>query len=134
MGLGRPGLPLAVLDVRRAAAVVAWSAQRFADAPPVANLLDDRIISRRQLLDEFRAHGWNGRMVWVPIWFLSAAFSSARTLLALKSGRWPEPLAVYAVLRARRFDTKLSHTLFAAAEAAELQPRRAPALVASGGR
>jgi len=95
------------------------------------DFFEDRI---NFLLDEFRAHGWNGRMVWVPIWFLSAAFSSARTLLALKSGRWPEPLAVYAVLRARRFDTKLSHTLFAAAEAAELQPRRAPALVASGGR
>src|SRR6185369_5141980 len=73
LGLGRPGLPFAVCEVGQAGAVVAWCADRFADAPPVINLFDPTIPTRAQLLRELRERGWRGRMFWVPISVLAGA-------------------------------------------------------------
>ena len=129
MGLGRPGLPLAVLDVHRCAAVIGWCAQRFTEAPGVVNLLDADIVTRKQLLDRFRAHGWRGRMVWVPISLLAVAFMSVRTLLALRRLRLPEPMAVWSILRARRFDATLSRRTLEAAERDESPVRSKEVLV-----
>jgi predicted dehydrogenase/nucleoside-diphosphate-sugar epimerase len=119
LGLGRPGLPVAVCEVGRAGAAVAWCAEQFAAAPPVANLLDPSIRTRRQLLARFREHGWRGSMVWVPISLLAAAFGAIRFVLGLGRRERTRPLAVWSILRARRFDASVATALLAAATASE---------------
>lgn len=117
LGLGRPGLPAAVCDVRRAAAVIAWCATRFANAPAVLNLIDPRIRTRGELLARFRARGWRAHVVWTPIPLLVGAMHAVRTFLALLRRRRPAPLAAWAILRPRRFRTVLAERVLLAAAA-----------------
>jgi nucleoside-diphosphate-sugar epimerase len=99
LGLGRPGLPFAVCDVSTAGAVVAWCADRFAEAPPTINLFEPDLGTRAQLLDRFRRHGWRGRMVWTPISLLAGAAMSARLVMGVLKGERPQPLAIWSILR-----------------------------------
>lgn len=108
LGFGRPGLSLPVCEVGRAAAVVAWTVAHFADAPPVLNLLDPAVATRRQLLEEFARHGWQGRFLWIPIPLFTALVQTARYMLALPKLRRPEPLALYSILRPRRYRSALA--------------------------
>jgi len=126
LGLGRPGLPLAVCDVGRAGAVVAWCADHFADAPPIVNLLDPALRTRRHLLNAFRRRGWRGRMVWAPISVLAGGVMMARFVISLLRGEQARPLAVWSILRPRRYDPALATTLLAAA--GEDTPPAEPAL------
>ena len=116
LGLGRPGLPIAVCEVGRAGAAVAWCAEQFAAAPPVANLLDPTIRTRGQLLTRFRDHGWRGSILWVPISLLAAAFGAVRFVVGLGRRERTRPLAVWSVLRPRRFDATVTTALLAAAD------------------
>jgi predicted dehydrogenase/nucleoside-diphosphate-sugar epimerase len=114
LGLGRPGLPFAICDVETAAAAVAWCADRFDKAPPIVNLIDPAIRTRRQLLDRFRAYGWRGRVVWAPISLLAGAVVTARFVIALARRERARPLAVWSILRSRRYDTAVASTVLAA--------------------
>jgi hypothetical protein len=64
LGLGRPSLPIAVCDVARCAEAIAWCARHFEKAPPVVNLLDPAIATRRDSWRACRptagAAGWCG--------------------------------------------------------------------------
>jgi nucleoside-diphosphate-sugar epimerase/predicted dehydrogenase len=115
LGLGAPHLPIAVCDVKACARTIAWCATHFDEAPARVNLIDPALGTRRALVERFRRHGWDGRMVWVPISALAAAMSSIRALASLVKGRWPERLAVWSILRPRRFDTRRSEALLDAA-------------------
>ncbi len=117
VGLGRPGLPFAVCDVGRAGAVVAWCADHFAAAPPIVNLIDPAIGTRGQLLSRFREHGWRGRVVWVPVSLLAGAVLVTRTLVGLARRERTRPMAVWSILRPRRYDPALAATVLAAAGA-----------------
>lgn len=128
LGLGRPGLPFAVCDVQRAAEVVAWYAQRFDDAPPVLNLWDPDYPKRRDVIAAFRARGWRGRMVWVPIRPLGLAAHSARLLMALLRGSLPSRQAIIDVLKPRRFDATLSRDVLARSIADQKSVRTAEPL------
>jgi len=121
LGLGRPGLPFAAVDVEQAAAVVAWCASDFASAPPVVNLFDDAIPTRARLLRMYRDCGWNGRMVWVPISALACAISLARFVFGIVQGQKPAPLSVWGILQPRRFDATISRSVLR--EAAQAAPR-----------
>jgi len=124
LGLGRPGLPFAVCEVESAGAVVAWCVERFADAPPVINLLDPAVRTRRQLLHLFRRHGWRGRVLWVPISLLAGALVMARAIVGLARRERGRPLAAWAILRPRRYDAALAAKVLAAA-AEDARPVRA---------
>ncbi len=128
LGLGRRGLPIAVCEVGRAAAVVAWCADHFAEAPPLVNLIDPAIQTRGQLLDLFHQHGWRGRVGWVPISLLATAAMTMRHLVALARGERARPLAVWSILRPRRYDAAMSTEIFAAASPAivRVQPAFRP--------
>jgi predicted dehydrogenase/nucleoside-diphosphate-sugar epimerase len=115
LGLGGPHLPIAVCDVKACARAIAWCVRHFDDAPPVVNLLDPAVTTRRALIARLRADGWDGRMVWVPISLLAAGLSTARLLTSLAARRLPERLAVWSVLRPRRYDPSLSHAVLDAA-------------------
>lgn len=115
LGFGRPGLPLPVLDVGKAAAVVAWSVAQFGDAPPLLNLIDPDIETRSDLLGEFRQRGWRGRFFWLPLPVFTALVHGARYALALPRFKRPTPLALYGVLRPRRYDATLSRSVLARA-------------------
>jgi len=108
LGFGRPGLPVPVCEVGRAAAVVAWTVAQFAEAPPVLNLLDPAIPTRRHLLEEFRRRGWRGHFVWVPLPLFAVLVHAARYAMAATKLRRPPPLALYGILRPRRYNTELS--------------------------
>jgi predicted dehydrogenase/nucleoside-diphosphate-sugar epimerase len=114
LGLGRPGLPLGVCDVALAGDVVAWSVAHFDEAPPVLNLIDPRLIMRRDILRAFQDWGWKGRVVWVPIGLMAAVVVTLRTSLALLRFARPERLAAWSVLKPRRFDVTLSARVLAA--------------------
>jgi predicted dehydrogenase/nucleoside-diphosphate-sugar epimerase len=129
LGLGRPGLPIAVCDVASCAAAVAWCATHFDEAPRVVNLFDPRVRTRRELLSRLRTRGWTGRMVWVPISIVATGLSAAQGGLALLRGRWPGRLSAWSILRPRRFDGNLSAQLLTAAVGASVneEPREAAA-------
>jgi len=115
LGLGRPGLPFAVCEVRQAAGAVAWCARHFDEAPPGVNLMDDAIPTRGRLLEVFRAHGWRGRLVWMPVALFALLFTTARVALGLVTLRLPARLAVWAIFRPRRYDTSCAARLLDAA-------------------
>ena len=115
LGLGGPHLPIAVCDVKACARAIAWCVTRFDEAPRVVNLLDPAVPTRRALIARLRADGWNGRMLWVPISLLAAGLSIARLFASLAARRLPERLAVWSVLRPRRYDTRVSEAMLGAA-------------------
>jgi predicted dehydrogenase/nucleoside-diphosphate-sugar epimerase len=116
LGFGRPGLPFAACEVGTAATAIAWIAEHFADAPPVVNLIDPSFGTRARLLERFRERGWRGRFVWVPIRFLAGAVVMLSRAMAL-ARRGPSPrVAVWSVLRPRRYDSTLAARVFAAAQ------------------
>ncbi len=115
MGLGRPGLPIAVCDVERCAEVIAWCAAHFEEAPPVINLFDAAIATRGDLVSRLRAEGWNGRMLWVPISLVALGLTAARAAVSLGRGRSPDRLAAWSILRPRRYDARLAVAVLEAA-------------------
>jgi predicted dehydrogenase/nucleoside-diphosphate-sugar epimerase len=125
LGLGRPGLPFAACEVSRAAAVVAWCAGHFDDAPLAANLIDPAVMTRAALLRAFRAHGWRGRMLWMPLPLFAVLVTAARFGLALVRRRLPVRLSVWAIFRPRRFEASLGGRMLAIASGERL-PARAP--------
>jgi predicted dehydrogenase/nucleoside-diphosphate-sugar epimerase len=108
LGVGRPGLPIAVCDVRRCADVIAWCATHFDEAPARVNLFDAAIVTRADLRQRMRAAGWNGRLLWVPTSLLALGLTAARAALSLGRGRRPERLAAWSVLKPRRYDARLA--------------------------
>jgi len=114
LGLGRSSLPFAICDVSTAAAAVAWCGDRFADAPPVVNLIDPTIRTRGDLLERFRAQGWRGRMVWTPIGLLAGGVMAAGFVLGLARRERAPSLKVWSILRPRRYDAAVSSNLIAA--------------------
>ena len=115
LGLGYPGLPFALCEVGEAGAAVAWCAEHFAEAPPIVNLLDPAIRTRGQALRRFRQHDWRGRVVWVPISLLAGAVGLVR-LVASLGRREPTPrVAVWSILRPRRYDPAVATTVLTAA-------------------
>jgi nucleoside-diphosphate-sugar epimerase len=122
LGLGRPSLPIAACDVDRCARAIAWCATHFDDAPPIVNLFEPSTATRGALAAWMRARGWNGRIVWVPISVIAAGMSAARGAHALAHGRRPSRLAVWSILRARRFDPHVSAALLAASDGLRCHP------------
>jgi predicted dehydrogenase/nucleoside-diphosphate-sugar epimerase len=111
LGLGRPDLPIAVCDVEQCAEAIAWCATHFDEAPPVVNLFDPALTTRRQLIERLRSQGWNGRFVWVPISVIAVGISAARAAFALADGRLPERCASWSILRPRRYDSRLASVI-----------------------
>jgi predicted dehydrogenase/nucleoside-diphosphate-sugar epimerase len=108
LGMGRPQLPIAVCDVDQCGEAIAWCATHFDDAAPIVNLFDPTVGTRGEFLARRRAHGWSGRVIWVPISALALGLTGARVLLSLAHGRWPERLAAWSILRPRRYDSRLA--------------------------
>jgi predicted dehydrogenase/nucleoside-diphosphate-sugar epimerase len=115
LGLGGPHLPIAVCDVKACAQAIAWCVTHFDEAPPVVHLLDPAVTTRRALIARLRVDGWNGRMLWVPISLLAAGLSTARLITSLAARRLPERLAVWSILRPRRYDTRAAEAMLGAA-------------------
>jgi len=113
LGLGRARLPIAVCDVTRCAEAIAWCATHFDAAPPLVNLFDPGVTTRGAFVARLRERGWTGRIVWVPISTISLAIVGARALRSLLSGRWPERLAAWSILRPRRYDDRLAAKVLA---------------------
>jgi len=116
LGLGRPGLPIAVCDVDRCADAIAWCVRHFDEAPPVVNLLDPSIRSRADLVAQMGMRGRSVRVIWVPISLIAAGVTAARAALALSRGRRPERMRTWSILRPRRYDARLASALLGAVQ------------------
>jgi len=114
LGLGRSSLPIAVCDVQRCAAAIAWCATHFEEAPAIVNLFDPALATRGALAAHLRARGWTGRMAWTPISVLATAVTLARAGVALAQGRRPTRVAAWSILRPRRYDGRAAAALFEA--------------------
>jgi predicted dehydrogenase/nucleoside-diphosphate-sugar epimerase len=113
LGLGRSRLPIAVCDVRRCAEAIAWCATHFDAAPPVVNLFDPEVPTRGAFVRQLRARGWTGRIVWVPISAIAFAIVAVRTAVSLSQRRRPSRLAAWAVLKPRRYDSRIAAQVLA---------------------
>jgi hypothetical protein len=58
-------------------------------------------------------------MVWVPISLISLGMVAARAGMSVVHGRLPARLAVWSVLRPRRYDARVTASLFEAVNAQE---------------
>jgi predicted dehydrogenase/nucleoside-diphosphate-sugar epimerase len=125
LGLGRPRVPIAVCDLEQCAEAIAWCAAHFEAAPPVVNLLDPAIPTRGAFIERLRARGWQGRMVWVPISLIALGLTTARTLLSLSRGQWPERLSAWSVLKPRRYRSGVAASMLGAARPDGRVPPRA---------
>ncbi len=136
LGLGRPSLPMAIIDVGLAGEVIAWSADRFEEAPAVVNLMDASLMTRREIFAAFRRRGWSGRVIWVPISMMAGLVMVIKTLISLARFQRPGGLAAWSVLRPRRYDPGVSQRLLARlqgdGEPTEPARRGASALAPSG--
>jgi nucleoside-diphosphate-sugar epimerase len=126
LGLGRPGLPIAVCDVEECAKAIAWCATNFDQAPPVINLFDPAMATRRELVAVMRRQGWSGRIVWVPISAISLGIMTARTVLSAAHGHLPLRLAAWSILRPRRYNARVAATVLEAVQ--DASPREKPTL------
>jgi len=108
LGLGRPGLPIAVCDVECCAKAIAWCAVHFDEAPAIVNLFDPAVTTRSTLVARLRAHGWTGRVVWLPISVVTLGIIAARAVVSAVRGGPFVRLAVWSILRPRRYDARLT--------------------------
>lgn len=115
LGLGRPGLPIAVCDVKRCAEAITWCVSHFDEAPAIVNLFDPAVTTRGALVARLRARGWTGRILWVPISVIALGFRAAHAVLSLARGRLPAPLRTWSILRPRRYDARLAAAVCEAA-------------------
>jgi nucleoside-diphosphate-sugar epimerase len=115
LGLGRPGLPIPVCDVKRCAEAIAWCTAHFEEAPPIVNLLDATIATRGDLVARLQTAGWTGRMLWVPISLVAVGLTAAHAASALCRGRRPDRLAAWSILRPRQYDARLAAAVLEAA-------------------
>ena len=113
LGLGRSRLPIAVCDVTRCAEAIAWCATHFDEAPTLVNLFDPDVTTRGAFVERLRERGWTGRIVWVPISGISIAIVAARAIRSILSGRVPQRLAAWSVLRPRRYDSRVAARVLA---------------------
>jgi len=116
LGLGHARLPIAVCDVRRCAAAIAWYATHFDAAPRVVNLFEPDVPTRGAFIRQLRARGWSGRVVWVPISAIAIAMMAGRAAIALARRRLPSRLAAWAVLKPRRYDGRVAAEVLAACQ------------------
>lgn len=115
LGLGRPGLPFAACEVGQAGAAIAWMAEHFDAAPPIVNLMDPEIRTRRQLIAQFQKRGWRGRVVWVPIRLLAGLVTVMGRAMALAGRGSAQRMSVWSILRPRRYDPSVAAGVLAAA-------------------
>ncbi len=113
LGLGRARLPIAVCDVTRCAEAIAWCATHFDEAPPLVNLFDPDLTTRGAFVERLRERGWSGRIVWAPISTISIAIVAARTIQSILSGRLPQRLAAWSILKPRRYDSRVAARVLA---------------------
>jgi transposase len=52
----------------------------------------------------------------VPISVIALGLTTARTMLSLARGRWPERLAAWSVLRPRRYHTRVAASMLGVAK------------------
>src|SRR6185436_20117411 len=114
LGLGRPQLPIAVCDVGRCAAAIAWCATHFDASPPIVNLFDPEVLTRAAFVARLRQHGWTGRILWMPISAMALALVAARAMVSMLSGRRPTWFAAWSILRPRRSDERTATKVLAA--------------------
>lgn len=63
---------LSVCDVNTAAKVILHYVQFFSDTPPILNLVESNIPSRRELVMRFKATRPGWRIFWIPHFFIKA--------------------------------------------------------------
>jgi nucleoside-diphosphate-sugar epimerase len=66
VAVGSPSDKLGVVDVGNAAALLAWMTKHFEDVPPVLNLIEPVLPTRRDLIRQLRRSNPDLRLIWLP--------------------------------------------------------------------
>lgn len=113
IAVGMPSNGLAVCDVSTAARVLRYYVEAFDTAPPVLNLLEPQVPSRRDLIENLRKNRPDLKVWWLPAIFLRVGSPFLKLLQRLLGSR--KPVDVYAAFASERYDTALAAGLVRAA-------------------
>jgi predicted dehydrogenase/nucleoside-diphosphate-sugar epimerase len=92
--VGSPDEVVPLVDLRFAAAVLAWMAANFEDAPDVLNLLSPKLPTRRELTERLKKVSAGVRSAWLPRAILNPlSWSATGAQRALRPKRQPVNLA-----------------------------------------
>ena len=110
IAVGMPSNGLAVCDVSTAAKVLRHYVQEFDSAPPVLNLLEPQVPTRRELIEVLRKIRPDLNVWWLPSIFLRIGSPFLKLLQRVLLGS-KKPVDVYAAFASERYDTRLSASL-----------------------
>ena len=116
VAVGMPSHRLAVCGVSTAATVLRYYVEKFDTAPPVLNLLEPQVPTRRELIEALRKIRPDLKVWWLPSIFLRVSSPFLKLLQRVLLGS-KKPLDVYAAFASERYDTKLSASLVREASA-----------------
>ena len=117
IAVGMPSSGLAVCDVSTAAKVLRHYVREFESTPPVLNLLEPQIPTRRDLIEVLRKSRPDLNVWWLPSVFLRIGSPFLKLLQRALLGS-NKPVDVYAAFASERYDTRLSASLVRAASTA----------------
>lgn len=83
LAIGRPGEPIGVVDLGFAAEVLAWMALEQESAPPLLNLIDPVLPTRRELVARLRRDNPRLKVLWLPRGPFAFALNTAGLLIRL---------------------------------------------------
>lgn len=117
VAVGSPGQRLGVIDVRRAATVLAWMARHPERAPDRLHLLEPGLASKRALLARLRNANPGLRVLWLPTPLLSVVSLLAILLQKVRRPRRPavDARKIFAV---QDYDTRRMAAILAEIERA----------------
>lgn len=131
VAVGGRGDRLGVVDLAFSAEVLAWMAERFAEAPDVVNLLAPELPTKRELVKRLRDANPGLTVIWLP-WPLLVSLSAVATLLQ-KGLRPRRPaISLRKVFASPRYDTAAVRAL--AASLGSSPPSSPSGNDANGGR
>jgi hypothetical protein len=117
VAVGGPGQRMGTTELQFAASYLTWMAGAWEEAPPVINLLDPELPTKRSLLQRLRQSNPDLRVVWLPTVLLVPLSGAAWILQKMLRPRRPA-ISVAKVFKTRRYDNRSSQ------EAAQRMERR----------
>lgn len=114
VAMGGPSKLLSVCDVGTAAQVIRYYAERFADAPPMVNLVEVPPSTRGELAARLRKTRPELRFLWLPFPVLKTLSVFATVLQKALRPKHPA-LDVYAAFKSESYDPKIAQQAIEAA-------------------
>ncbi len=121
VAVGMPGHQLGVVDVVFSARTLAWMVRHFEEAPPVLNLFEPELPTKRELLARLRSTNPDLMIVWLyPLVLLPLSWVALALQKILRPRR--PALSIAKIFARLRYDTSRIGTLAPAINAESARP------------